>query len=101
MKFTLLRVRVIERLRSMPLERVLNRAWWLIFGIMFVLLAVDGLIFYGFGLGRAPRPPTPTGGDPPRLNEELIRSAASLSAERRMQFQSASSTFANLPNPFR
>ena len=101
MKFTLPRIRVIERLRSMPLERVLNRAWWLIVGLLLVLLAVDGLIFYGFGLGRVPAPSIPGGSDSPRLDEELIRSAASLSAERRVQFQSASSTFPNLPNPFR
>ena len=101
MKFPLPTLRIFQKFRDLALERVLNRAWGIMFGIFVILLVLDALIFYQYGLGHASVAPPPSAGSLFRVDAEFLRVAAAVIDERQTQFQSASSTLPNLPNPFR
>jgi hypothetical protein len=101
MKFPLPTLRIFQKFRDLALERVLNRVWRMIFVIFVILLVLDALIFYQYGLGHASVAPPPSAGSLSRVDAELLRAAAVVIDERQTQFQSASSTLGTLANPFR
>jgi hypothetical protein len=80
-------------------EVILERAWAILFMAMFLLLAVDGLVFYLYGLGRATPPPN-AAEQSPVFREEVVERTAATLRSRDAAFRAASSTADNLPNPF-
>ncbi len=82
------------------LPGVLEAAWWAVLIVGLGLLIVDGLVFYQYGLGQAALPtvlPTRDGVPP---EEELIRKAARIIAQKRAAFEVHEPAPSDLPRPF-
>ncbi len=88
---------------ALSLGRVLKISWWVILGLFVLLLFLDGLIFYQFGLGYGiePLPGEVDESASFRVREYAVREAASKIEERLDRFNATSSVPADIPNPFR
>lgn len=86
---------------AVPLASLLHISWWVITAVIFVLLFIDALVFYQYGLGRASTPAISGEAEVFRVEEEAIRAAAAAIKERRSRFEAAEPAPADLVNPFR
>ena len=94
-------VRSLLRNRRVPsAPQVLTLSWWLLFAMLLCVLALDGWLFYRYGLGTAPVPEEPNRAETIRVREESIREAAAMIRARQEAFSSPALP-ADLPNPFR
>lgn len=94
--------KTLFRLSSFTRDRVLGVSWWAMLLTGLALLAVDGLLFYRYGLGHAPlvgEAGNRSGAI--RLEEEALRGAAAALNAHRAEFAATSSLPADFPNPFR
>ena len=95
--FTSFRSRITFSLRAL-----LNISWWVLLGLLFIVLFSDGFFFYLYGLGYAEPPlaPGPQTKTIP-LEEDAIRRAASLIQDSETRFRRAPVVPADLPDPFK
>ena len=103
MHFSLPSWKAIWKRPAFSLGRVLKISWWVILGLFVLLLFLDGLIFYQFGLGHGIEP-LPGEIDQPaliRVREDAVRAAAAAVEERLGRFNATSSVPADIPNSFR
>ena len=101
MRFPLPNLQTLRRRFALPLKTVLNISWWAVLVIFLILLFVDGLVFYQYGLGRAVPPALPAPSSAISVDESSFRSAATILQERRRIFQETPGLPADFPNPFR
>lgn len=81
------------------LAQTLAASWWLIAGLLAILLIADAVVFYRYGVTSSP--PGLETGESVSVHEQRIRQAASLIEERRSSYQATAPPGADLPNPFR
>lgn len=91
-------IRTLFRERNISLPSLLHGAWWVLLAFSLMLLVLDILVFYRYGTEREPDVALRRG-EPLRIEEERIRSAADAIRERTRRFESPAT--AAIPNPFR
>lgn len=84
---------------SLPV--VLEAAWWAVTGLLLILLAVDGFLFYRYVFTAAVREDTAPVTEPFRVETAIIKKAAAAAEAKRAQFLAAPPSPPGLRNPFR
>lgn len=86
--------------RRWPLSSVLSTAWRVVIGLGAILLFVDVLVFYRYGLRESESAPSKGAAETVDVRTDRIKNAARLMNERRAQFENAVSIPSSLRNPF-
>lgn len=101
-----------ERFRSLDLKtlfkgfpftlnRVLGVSWWAMLITGLALLAIDGFLFYQYGLGYAPFPEGLDRSPTVRVREDVLKGAAAALRVHQAEFAATTTVPADFPNPFR
>lgn len=103
MKFALKAWSAIWKRPRLSLAGLLGISWWAALGLLAVLLVLDGVMFYRFGLGHASVPLPGEMSQPGRIRvrEDTMREAAAKIEERLRRFNVVATSSAGVPNPFR
>jgi len=86
---------------SFALNRWVGISWLVMIVTGLALLAVDGFLFYRYGLGHAPPREVSDRSPAVRAQEDVLKGAAAALRARQAEFAATTTLPADFPNPFR